>query len=346
MLVAGACSEPAAKQKDAGEEAGNPTAAKPGKQEGVVAAPQVPLSTKGMVWIAGGEATLGSQEGDHDAPLRPVKLSGFWIDQTEVSNAQFAAFATATGYVTTAERKPTPEEVPGVPEELLVAGSLVFAPPSDAVDLRQFWSWWSYVKGANWRQPEGPGSSTVGREDHPVVHVSWDDAVSYATWANKRLPTEAEWEFAARAGLDRNRYVWGQEQRLKGRLPANIWQGEFPKRNSEEDGYKTTAPVRAFPKNGFGLYGMSGNVWEWCQDWYHPTGYGDVKQVAVDPQGPKVSYDPDEPGAMKRVMRGGSFLCSDVYCLGYLPGTRMKSTPDTSLCHTGFRCVADAPPPK
>lgn len=308
-------------------------------------APPAPTEPEGMVWIAGGQATLGSQNGDRDAPLHRVRLSGFWIDAAEVTNDQFAAFVAATGYRTDAERKPTAEEVPGVPAHLLVAGSLVFTPPSDAVDLRDFWRWWSFVEGASWRRPTGPGSSIKGRGKHPVVHVSWRDATSYAKWAKKRLPTEAEWEFAARGGLDQNRYVWGQEQKVAGVWPANIWNGDFPRRNTREDGYEGTAPVRAFLANGYGLHGMSGNVWEWCQDWYHPDGYGDVAKVSVDPKGAARSYDPQEPGAQKRVMRGGSFLCSDVYCLGYLPGTRMKSTPDTSLCHTGFRCVSDAPAP-
>ena len=298
-----------------------------------------------MIWIPGGEAMLGSQDAHRDAPLHRVRISGFWMDAAEVSNQEFQRFTDATGYDTDAERKPTAEEVPGLPEDLLVAGSLVFTPPpsagDSAVDLAEFWSWWSYVAGANWRHPEGPNSSLLGREDHPVVHVSWRDATAYAKWANKRLPTEAEWEYAARGGLDQNRYAWGPEQKVQGRWPANIWQGEFPLRNSQEDGFVTTAPVRAFPPNAFGLYGMSGNVWEWCQDWYHPDGYGDTEQLAIDPTGPSTSFDPDEPGAMKRVMRGGSFLCSDVYCIGYMPGTRMKSTPDTSLCHTGFRCVTN-----
>ncbi|MFN3241277.1 MAG: formylglycine-generating enzyme family protein [Planctomycetota bacterium] len=312
----------------------------------LVCAQQAGPSTAGMVWVAGGEATLGSQNGDWDAPLHRVKVSGFWMDRTEVTNDQFRAFVLATGYVTDAERKPTKEEVPGVPEDLLVAGSLVFTPPPEAVDLREFWQWWSFVPGADWQHPTGPGSSLDGLGKHPVVHVSWRDATAYAKWAKKRLPTEAEWEFAARGGLDRKRYVWGSEQKVGGKLPANIWNGDFPQNNTAADGYEATAPARSFAANGYGLYGMSGNVWEWCQDWYHPRGYGDGKQVLVDPKGPARSHDPQEPGAQKRVMRGGSFLCSDVYCLGYLPGTRMKSTPDTSLCHTGFRCVADAPAPK
>jgi len=304
-----------------------------------------PALTRGMIWIEGGEATLGSQNGDRDAPLHRVRVSGFWMDETEVTNDQFAAFVGASGYVTDAERKPTPEEVPGVPAALLVAGSLVFTPPPDATDLREFWRWWSYVPQASWRQPAGPGSTIKGRGKYPVVHVSWRDATAYAKWAKKRLPTEAEWEFAARGGLDQSRYVWGEDAEVAGVLPANIWNGDFPLHNTRKDGYEGTAPVRAFLANGYGLYGMSGNVWEWCQDWYHPNGYGDRLEVLQDPKGPPNSYDPQEPGAQKRVMRGGSFLCSDVYCLGYLPGTRMKSTPDTSLCHTGFRCVSDAAAP-
>ncbi len=305
-----------------------------------------PAATAGMVWIAGGEAVLGSQNGDADAPLHRVRLSGFWLDATEVTNAQFAAFVAATGYVTDAEKKPTAEDVPGVPEDQLVAGALVFMPPPEAVDLREFWTWWRYVPGACWRHPQGPDSTIDGKDDHPVVQVSWRDAIAFATWAKKRLPTEAEWEFAARGGLDQQRFVWGGEQKPGGAWRANIFQGEFPRTNTHEDGYVTTAPVRAFTANAFGLYGMSGNVWEWCNDRYHPRGYGDPTALAIDPQGPKNSYDPAEPGVEKRVLRGGSFLCSDVYCLGYLPGTRMKSTPDTGLCHTGFRCALTAPAPQ
>ena len=313
-----------------------------------------------MVWIPGGEAVLGSQNGDPDAPLHRVRVTGFWLDATEVSNAQFAAFVAATGHVTDAETKPTAADVPGVPEEQRFAGSLVFTPPAGAVDLREFWTWWQFVPGACWRQPEGAGSTIVGREQHPVVHVSWRDAVAYATWAHKRLPTEAEWEFAARGGLDQQRYVWsagpvtgpvtgrgdGPGDGPSAAAPrANIWQGTFPRENTRRDGFVGTAPVRSFAANGFGLFCMSGNVWEWCSDWYHPRGYGDGTAVLVDPQGPADSFDPQEPGAKKRVLRGGSFLCSDVYCLGYLPGTRMKSTPDTGLCHAGFRCAWTGPAP-
>ncbi|MBL9078846.1 MAG: formylglycine-generating enzyme family protein [Planctomycetes bacterium] len=298
-----------------------------------------------MVFVAGGEAVLGSQCGDRDAPLHRVRLDGFWLDAAEVTNAQFARFVAATGYVTDAERVPGEADVPGLPADQRFAGSLVFTPPPDAVDLRHFWRWWTFVRGADWRHPTGPGSSIDDRSDHPVVHVSWRDASAYAAWAGKRLPTEAEWEFAARGGLDRQRYVWGDEARPDGRWMANIWQGTFPRENRTEDGFATTNPVQAFPPNRFGLFGMSGNVWEWCSDRYHPNGYGDGAAVLVNPQGPADSFDPQEPGVEKRVLRGGSYLCSDVYCLGYLPGTRMKSTPDTSLCHTGFRCALSAPAP-
>jgi len=301
--------------------------------------------TAGMVWIEGGQAVLGSQTGDRDAPLHRVQLDGFWLDATEVTNADFARFVAATGYVTDAQKKPTAADVPGVPEDQLVAGSLVFTPPPDAADLRQFWQWWSFVPGADWRHPTGPGSSIVGLEQHPVVHTSWRDANAFARWAGKRLPSEAEWEFAARGGLDQQRFVWGQEKLVDGEWRTNIWQGKFPQRNTLADGFPTTCPVRAFAANAFGLHGMSGNVWEWCSDLYHPQGYGDGTQLLVNPQGPDTSHDPQEPGVEKRVMRGGSFLCSDEYCLGYLPGTRMKSTPDTSLCHTGFRCALTAAGP-
>ncbi|MFY9344592.1 MAG: formylglycine-generating enzyme family protein [Planctomycetota bacterium] len=303
-------------------------------------------SPAGMVWIPPGEAVLGSQNADRDAPRHRVRLSGFWLDATEVSNAQFAAFVAATGHVTDAEKKPSAEDVPGLPDDQRFAGSLVFTPPPDAVDLAQFWRWWTFVPGAHWRQPAGPGSSIAGLDDHPVVHVSWRDAAAYAAWAKKRLPSEAEWEYAARGGNDQQRYVWGEQAPAAGAWRANIWQGAFPRTNTLADGFATTAPVRAFPPNGFGLYAMSGNVWEWCADWYHPAAYGDGKATLVDPQGPRESLDPQEPGVPKRVMRGGSFLCSDSYCLGYLPGTRMKSTPDTSLCHTGFRCALTAPGPQ
>src|SRR5687768_14136199 len=241
-----------------------------------------------MVWIPPGEAVLGSQNGDRDAPLHRVRLTGFWLDVAEVTNVDFAEFVASTGYVTDAEKVPTAEELPGVPESERRAGSLVFRPPPDAVDLREFWTWWKFVPGACWRAPEGPGSDLRGRPTHPVVHVSWRDAVAYAAWAKKRLPTEAEWEYAARGGLDQKRYVWGDDPRTKA-PNANIWQGTFPRENDRLDGYAGTCAVVVFPKNGYGLWGMSGNVWEWCSDWYHPEGYGTGKEVLVDPRGPSES---------------------------------------------------------
>lgn len=298
----------------------------------------------GMVWIPGGEAWLGSQEGDADAPLHRVRLSGFWLDATEVRNAEFAAFVAATGHVTDAERVlPLPGAAAGEPPP--APGSLVFQEPAGDVDRRDVAAWWRFVPGACWRHPHGPQSSIDGLDDHPVVHVSWRDAAAYAAWANKRLPSEAEWEYAARGGLDRRRYVWGDEPPRAGAWRANLWQGPFPRHNHVADGWRWTAPVRGFAPNGYGLFGMSGNVWEWCQDRYHPGAYGDPAAVTVDPQGPAHGFDPSEPGAEPRVLRGGSYLCNDSYCLGYLPGTRMKSTPDTSLGHTGFRCAWTGPPP-
>lgn len=293
-----------------------------------------------MVWIPPGTFTMGSGNGDPDAPLHQVTLRGFFLDVREVTNAEFERFVKTTGYVTDAERTPTEAELPGVPAEQRVPGGLVFHVPAAAnPDLRDFASWWSFVSGACWRHPEGPQSSIAGKAEHPVVQVSWNDATAYAKWARKRLPTEAEWERAARGGLEQARYAWGNEQVPAGRWQANIWQGDFPSRNELGDGFATTAPAGTFAKNGFGLCDMSGNVWEWCQDRYRPDGYG--TGPCTDPKGPDASFDPMEPGADKRVMRGGSFLCSDVYCLGYQPGTRMKSTADTALCHTGFRCAKD-----
>ncbi|MBI3850952.1 MAG: formylglycine-generating enzyme family protein [Verrucomicrobia bacterium] len=291
-----------------------------------------------MVWIPGGTFWMGSDEGQTDErPLHEVTVNGFWMDKTEVTNEQFEKFVRATGYVTVAERKPDPKDFPGVPSENLVPGSIVFTPPPGEVALDNHFAWWSYVPGANWRHPEGPDSTIQGREKFPVVHVSWDDAMAYAKWAGNRLPTEAEWEFAARGGLARQPYVWGKEQVPGGKWQANIWQGRFPNENTLADGFKGAAPVASFPPNGYGLYDVAGNVWEWCADWYLPDYY--AHSPKENPPGPDTSFDPNEPGVMKRVQRGGSYLCSDLYCIGYRPSARMKSTPDTGLSHTGFRCV-------
>ncbi|MCS7016200.1 MAG: formylglycine-generating enzyme family protein [Gemmatales bacterium] len=293
-----------------------------------------------MVWIPGGWFWMGTDRQDLFPDAYPPKLvyvDGFWMDKTEVTNAQFARFVEATGYVTTAERAPSREEFPDAPPDKLVAGSICFRPPQQVAGLDDVRQWWQYVPGANWRHPEGPGSSIAGRENHPVVHVSWEDAVAYAQWAGKRLPTEAEWEFAARSGLDRKPYVWGDELKPGGRWLANIWQGRFPTVNTAEDGFPTTAPVASYPPNGFGLYDMAGNVWEWCQDWYRPDAYQITPRR--NPQGPADSFDPLEPGVPKRVQRGGSFLCSDQYCIRYMPAGRGKGEPRSSHQHVGFRCV-------
>jgi formylglycine-generating enzyme len=294
--------------------------------------------TNGMIWIPGGTFWMGSEEGQPDEkPLHEVTLDGFWIDETEITNEQFEKFVRATGYVTVAERKPDPKDYPGVPPERLVAGSIVFKPRPDTTSLEDHFQWWEYVPGANWRHPEGPDSSVAGREKHPVVHVCWYDALAYCNWAGKRLPTEAEWEFASRGGLARQPYVWGPEKVPDGKWRANIWQGQFPNENTQADGSRGTASVKTYAPNGYGLYDISGNVWEWCSDWYMPDYYGNSPRK--NPPGPNESFDPNEPGVMKRVQRGGSYLCSDLYCMGYRPSARMKASPDTGLSHTGFRTV-------
>jgi formylglycine-generating enzyme len=294
----------------------------------------------GMVWIPGGTFRRGSDEESDAQPLGEIEIDGFWMDRTEVTNVQFAAFVSATGHVTVAEQPPDLRAFPDAPRELLVPGSIVFSPPSGKVDLRRPLSWWRYRPGADWRHPEGPGSSIKGREDHPVVHVCWDDARAYARWAGKRLPTEAEWEYAARGGLERKRYVWGDEFRPAEEWRANTWQGRFPLQNTAADGYPTTAPAGSFPPNGFGLYDVAGNVWEWCADWYRPDAYAHA--VSHNPRGPESSFDPDEPDVPKRVMRGGSFMCSDEYCGRYRPGSRGKGAPDSGASHVGFRCARSA----
>lgn len=267
------------------------------------------------------------------------------MDETEVTNEQFAEFVKATGYVTIAEQKPKPEDFPGAPPENLVPGSLVFVAPPPTVKPRGYRDWWRYVQGADWQHPEGPGSNLKGREKHPVVHIAWDDAVAYAKWAGKRLPTEAEYEYAARGGLDRKLYSWGDELKPGGKWQCNIWQGRFPFKDLVEDGYHFTAPVRSYAANGYGLYDMSGNVWEWCSDWYRADYYQSVAGLALvsNPQGPSDSSDPAEPGVKKRVQRGGSFLCCDEYCSRYIVGARGKGEPDSGSSHIGFRCVKSVP---
>jgi formylglycine-generating enzyme len=309
-------------------------------------------STDGMVWIEGKEFMMGAndEEGRPDEyPQHKVSVNGFWMDITEVTNAQFSKFVEATGYITTAEQKPDWEELkkqvpPGTSkphDSLLVAASLVFTPPSQPVELNDVAQWWSWKTGASWKHPQGKDSDIKGKENYPVVHISWYDAMAYCKWAGKRLPTEAEWEFAARAGIEKQ-YSWGEEDIEKGKPKANTWQGHFPDRNTGWDKFTGLAPVRSYPSNKYGLYDMAGNVWEWCSDWYKPDYYGSQQaEVVKDPQGPASSYDLMEPTVPKRVVRGGSFMCHASYCKGYRVTSRMKTSPDTGLEHTGFRCVKD-----
>lgn len=303
-------------------------------------------SPAGMVWIPGGTFWRGANDQSMvDAlPQHEVRVDGFWMDVTEVTNAQFAAFVEASGYVTVAERPLDAQDYPGVPVENLVAGSVVFNAPSHPVSLHDHSQWWRFVPGASWRHPEGPDSHLQDRHDHPVVHVTFEDALAYANWAGKRLPTEAEWERAARGGLDRKRFVWGDEHMPGGQHQANTFQGKFPHDNSLADGYRATAPVTVFPANGYGLHGMAGNVWEWVSDWYRPDYYQTLTALDApveNPLGPGDSFDPAEPYVPKRVQRGGSFLCTPEYCTRYMPGSRGRGEPGTSTNHTGFRLVKD-----
>lgn len=309
----------------------------------------------GMVWIPGGEFSMGSKdprgevcggnEPMSDArPVHRVRIDGFWMDRTEVTNAEFARFVAATGYVTVAERPLRAADFPGVPADKLAPGSLVFTPPAHAVPLANAFRWWSWMPGANWRHPEGRASDLKGRDHQPVVHVAYEDAEAYARWAGKELPTEAQWEFAARGGRSGELYPWGNELNPDGKQMANIWEGDFPYRNSAADGFAGIAPVASFPANSYGLHDVAGNVWEWCKDWYAPDAYPKAAGAGAaikNPVGPaqRESFDPAEPGVAKRVQRGGSFLCTDQYCTRYMVGSRGKGAPDTGSNHAGFRCV-------
>ena len=310
-------------------------------------APAPASSPAGMAWIPGGEFWMGCEEcGMPDAlPVHLVSVAGFWMDITPVTNSEFERFVNATKYVTVAERKPDPRDFPGAPLDKLVPGSIVFTPPAQPVPLDDFSRWWSYVPGANWRHPDGPASTLKGLEHHPVVHIAFEDAVAYAKWAGRRLPSEAEFEFAARGGLDRNLYPWGNELKPGGKVPANIWEGHFPDANSRADGFFRTSPVTAFPANPYGIRDIGGNVWQWCADWYRPDYYAsfaDPNAAARDPVGPGASFDPEEPAAAKRVTRGGSFLCSGEYCSRYLVGSRGKAEMSSGSSNLGFRLVKSA----
>jgi formylglycine-generating enzyme len=309
----------------------------------------------GMVWIPGGEFSMGAadppdmdmvgmQATADSRPIHRVYVDGFFMDKTDVTNAQFAEFVKATGYVTIAERAPTQAEFPGAPPENLVAGAVVFSPPDHEVPLNDHFQWWSYVKGANWRHPAGPNSSIKGKEVSPVVQVAYVDAQAYARWAHKRLPTEAEWEFAARGGLAGKPYVWGEKFKPNGKWMANTFQGHFPDQDSGADGFIGVSPVGKFAPNGYGLYDMAGNVWQWTSDWYRPEYYNQLAKVggvARNPKGPDVPFDPAEPNEKKKVHRGGSFLCTDQYCSRYMVGTRGKGEVSTGTNHLGFRCVSN-----
>ncbi|MBU3714521.1 MAG: formylglycine-generating enzyme family protein [Ferruginibacter sp.] len=292
-----------------------------------------------MVLIKGGVFTMGSNDFEDSKPLHQVEVNSFWMDEHEVTNAQFAEFVKATGYITVSEHPLKKEDYPGVSEEKLLPGSAVFIAPKQPVQLDNYLQWWQYVPGADWRHPFGPNSSIAGKENEPVVHVSYEDAAAYAKWAGKRLPTEAEWEYAARAGNNFEKYYWGKELKPCGKWPANIFQGHFPDLNNAEDGYVTTAPVKSFPPNAFGLYDMDGNVWEWCSDFYRPDYYS--VSVSKNPRGPETSYDSEEPGIEKHVQRGGSFLCSDEYCIRYKAGSRGKGETGSAANNLGFRCVKE-----
>jgi formylglycine-generating enzyme required for sulfatase activity len=304
-------------------------------------------SRPGMVWIAGGTFRMGS---DHhypeEAPVHRVSVDGFWIDRTPVTNRQFRKFVTATGYRTFAEIAPDARDYPGARPEMLKAGSLVFTPPKHEVDLRDWSQWWTFKFGASWRRPYGPHSSIGGLDDHPVVHVSYRDAEAYAQWAGKTLPTEAEWELAARGGLDGAEFAWGDELAPSGQQMANTWQGAFPRENLATDGWRRTSPVAAFPPNGYGLHDMIGNVWEWTSDWYSAGHQADADKACCIPSNPRggpqsASYDPCQPNVKiaRKVLKGGSFLCAPNYCRRYRPAARHAQPVDTSTCHVGFRCV-------
>jgi formylglycine-generating enzyme len=312
-----------------------------------------PTTDDGMVLIEGGVFTMGTNGADgysHEGPAHQVRVNGFWMDKTEVTNAQFKRFVDQTGYVTIAEQVPDWEELrkqlpPGVPrpEKELVPGALTFNPPSHAVALNDYSQWWQWKDGANWRHPEGPQSDLDGRWDHPVVHIAYPDALAFSKWAGKRLPTEAEWEYASRGGVSGQRYPWGDNVMVSGRYMANIFQGDFPFNDVAQDGFKSTSPVASFPANAYGLYDMIGNVWEWTNDKYNSQYYREANMagVATNPKGPDACYDENDPYAIKYVVKGGSFLCSQEYCTNYRSTARQGTAFDSGSSNVGFRCVKD-----
>ena len=306
-----------------------------------------------MLWIPGGTFRMGSEDFYPDEkPIQEVVVDGFWMDRHLVTNARFAAFVEATSYVTLAERPLNPADYPGAPEENLVPGALVFQKTAHPVDLRDYGNWWAWTPGANWTHPFGPASTIDGIEQHPVVHVAYEDAEAYARWAGLDLPTEAEWEFAARGGLDGKKFTWGDEHFPDGKAMANSWQGEFPWQNLLTDGYEGTSPVGAFPANGYGLFDMAGNVWEWTCDWFVPRGADDGKSCCGGPKiNPRVSsleksFDPRQPQFRipRKVVKGGSHLCAPNYCLRYRPAARQPQMIDSGMSHIGFRCITRPAP--
>ena len=298
-----------------------------------------------MVWIPGGEFLMGADGAyPEEAPAHRVRVDGFWMDRFTVTNADFERFVAETGYVTLAEKPANPADYDGALPDMLAPSSTIFKKPAGPVDMRNHYNWWAYVAGANWRHPRGPASSIRKIMDHPAVHVALEDVEAYAKWAGKELPTEAEWEFAARGGLDGAEYVWGDELTPGGKHMANIWQGEFPHRNTLDDGFEYTAPVGSFPPNGYGLYDMAGNVWQWTSDWYQEHGRIDSPCcTAANPRGGNRdgSLDPREPNAKipRKVTKGGSHLCAPNYCRRYRPAARMAQPIDTSISHLGFRLI-------
>ena len=303
--------------------------------------------TGAMVFIPGGTFRMGS---DHhyaeEAPSHRVSVDGFWIDRTPVTNRQFKAFVKATGHVTTAQVPPAPEDYPGALPHMIYAGSLVFMPPRHVSDPRDWSQWWTFLKGADWRHPYGPKSNINVLDNHPVVHVSFADAAAYAKWAGKDLPTEAEWEFAARGGREGEEFAWGTALAPGGKHMANTWQGNFPTENLNEDGYERTSPVTAFPPNGYGVHDMIGNVWEWTSDWWSREHEADAPKACCIPQNPRggredASYDACQPAIRipRKVLKGGSHLCAPNYCRRYRPAARHAEPIDTSTSHVGFRCV-------